>query len=50
MDLIQARVTANDKAELERAAILAELKLSDWMRDRLKAAARRELRKADRSA
>ena len=42
------RAATGEKADFERAAALAELKLSDWIRDRLKAAAKRELRKAGR--
>ena len=41
---VACRVDADDRAQLERAAEKAELRLSDWMRDRLKAAAKRELR------
>jgi hypothetical protein len=35
---------ANERAQLERAAKNAELRLSDRMRARLKAAAKKELR------
>jgi len=47
--LVQARFTADDKSELERAAEVAGLKFSEWIRDRLLSAARRELRRAGRS-
>jgi uncharacterized protein (DUF1778 family) len=43
---LDVRAAIDEKADFERAAALAELKLSDWIRDRLKAAAKRELRKA----
>lgn len=42
--IVACRVDADERAQLERAAGKAELRLSDWMRDRLKAAAKRELR------
>ena len=40
------RATEADRVELEKAAEIAELSLSDWIRDRLQAAAKRELRRA----
>jgi uncharacterized protein (DUF1778 family) len=42
---VACRVDSDERAQLEQAAEKADLRLSDWMRDRLKAAARRELRK-----
>jgi uncharacterized protein (DUF1778 family) len=42
---LEVRAAADEKSAFERSATLAGLKLSDWIRDRLKAAARRELRK-----
>jgi len=45
---LEVRAAANEKADFERSAALAELKLSDWIRDRLKACAKRELRKTKR--
>jgi uncharacterized protein (DUF1778 family) len=46
---IYLRAADDEKAEFEQAAAMAGLSLSDWIRDRLKAAAKRELRRADRS-
>jgi uncharacterized protein (DUF1778 family) len=43
--IVACRVDADERAQLEQAAENADLRLSDWMRDRLKAAAQRELRK-----
>lgn len=43
---IEVRATEADRVELEKAAEIAELSLSDWIRDRLQAAAKRELRRA----
>ena len=45
---LDVRAATNEKADFEQAADIAEMKLSDWIRDRLKAAAKRELRKAGR--
>ena len=45
---LEVRAAADEKADFERSAANAEMKLSDWIRDRLKAAAKRELRKAGR--
>jgi uncharacterized protein (DUF1778 family) len=42
--IVACRVDAEERAQLDRAAAQAGLRLSDWMRDRLKAAAKRELR------
>lgn len=44
---IQLRTLGDEKSQYERAASAAKLSLSDWMRDRLNRAAKRELRKAD---
>jgi uncharacterized protein (DUF1778 family) len=43
------RVDADERSQLNRAASKAGPRLSDWMRDRLKAAAAKELRRASRS-
>lgn len=43
---IQLRTLGDEKAQYERAAGAADMTLSDWMRDRLNRAAKRELRKA----
>jgi uncharacterized protein (DUF1778 family) len=40
---IEVRAEADEKQHLETAAERAGMKLSDWIRDRLKAAASREL-------
>jgi predicted HicB family RNase H-like nuclease len=40
------RVDQTDRAEFEEAAESADLSLSNWIRDRLKAAAKRERRRA----
>lgn len=45
---LDVRAASDEKADFERAASIAEMKLSDWIRDRLKAAAKRELRKAEK--
>jgi uncharacterized protein (DUF1778 family) len=42
--IVACRVDADERAQLDRAANKAGLRLSDWMRHRLKAAAKRELR------
>jgi uncharacterized protein (DUF1778 family) len=42
--IVACRVDADERAQLERAAEKSRLRLSDWMRDRLKAAAKKELR------
>jgi uncharacterized protein (DUF1778 family) len=47
--IVACRVDAEERAQLERAAEKSDLRLSDWMRDRLKAAAKRELRRDSRS-
>ena len=44
---LEVRAAADEMADFERSAALADLKLSDWIRKRLKAAAKRELRKPD---
>jgi uncharacterized protein (DUF1778 family) len=41
---LEVRAATDEKADFERSAALAGLKLSDWIRDRLKRASRRELR------
>jgi hypothetical protein len=41
--LVLIRVTDNEKATYQRAAEEAGLKLSEWMRDRLDRAAKREI-------
>jgi uncharacterized protein (DUF1778 family) len=43
--IVACRVDAEERAQLDRAAEKSGLRLSDWMRDRLKAAAKRELRR-----
>ena len=43
---LQIRAGTDEKAEFERAATAAGMNLSDWIRDRLKAIAKRELGKA----
>jgi hypothetical protein len=45
---LEVRAAADEKTDFERSAALAGLKLSDWIRDRLKRASRRELRAQDR--
>jgi|GEM_PF-3492944 len=40
---IDVRADADDKRQFEQAAERADMKLSDWIRDRLKAAASKEL-------
>lgn len=45
---LEVRAAADEKADFERSAAIAEMKLSDWIRDRLKACAKRELRMAER--
>jgi len=40
--LLQIRLTDAERAEWERAAVRAQLKLSAWIRDRLSKAAKRE--------
>ena len=42
---IEVRADAADRAEFEQAAAQAGLKMSDWIRTRLKAAAQRELKR-----
>lgn len=44
--MIGLRTEEADRADFERAATLAGMKLSDWMRERLRAAAKRELKRA----
>lgn len=46
--LIAFRIEEAEKGEYERAAETAGVSLSDWIRDRLKAAAKRELQRARR--
>ena len=48
--LILLRTDDAEKAEFNEAAQAAGMKLSAWIRDRLGAAAKRELRKASRSS
>ena len=48
--VIPFRADEAEKAEFQRAAENAEISLSDWIRDRLSTAAKRELRKASRSS
>jgi uncharacterized protein (DUF1778 family) len=43
---IDIRVTTAEKVDLAQAAESAGMTLSQWMRDRLRAAARREVRRA----
>jgi len=43
---IDIRITSAEKTDFEEAAETAEQSLSVWMRERLRIAARRELRKA----
>ena len=43
---IDIRITSAEKAEFETAAEFAEASLSEWMRARLQAAARREIQKS----
>lgn len=43
VERIEVRADAADKLQLEKAAEVAGLKLSDWIRDRLKRAAQSEL-------
>jgi antitoxin component of RelBE/YafQ-DinJ toxin-antitoxin module len=43
--IVACRVDAEERAQFDQAAERAGLRLSDWLRDRLRAAARRELRK-----
>jgi hypothetical protein len=45
---LEVRAAAEEKADFERCAAGAGIRLSDWIRDRLKAAAKRELRRAGR--
>jgi uncharacterized protein (DUF1778 family) len=45
---LDLRAAADEKADFERCADQAGMKLSDWIRDRLKAVAKRELRKTKR--
>ena len=48
IERLQIRAGTDEKAEFERAATAAEMTLSDWIRDRLKACAQRELRRTGR--
>jgi hypothetical protein len=48
-EMLAFRVDQAERTEFEQAAKTADLRLSDWIRDRLKAAAKRELRRASRS-
>ena len=43
--IVACRVDADERAQLDQAAERADQRLSDWMRDRLLASAKRELRK-----
>ncbi len=43
--IVACRVDADERAQLDQAADKAGTRLSDWMRDRLLSAAKRELRK-----
>jgi predicted HicB family RNase H-like nuclease len=43
--LFPVRLTDSERAEFERAAKRAELSVSEWMRDRLAKAARREAKR-----
>ena len=45
---VEVRAATDENANFERSAANADMKLSDWIRDRLKAAAKRELHKAGR--
>jgi hypothetical protein len=42
---VACRVDADERAQLDQAADKAGIRLSDWMRERLLSAAKRELRK-----
>ena len=44
-EMLAFRADQDERDEFERAAGKAKLRLSDWIRDRLRSAARRELRK-----
>jgi hypothetical protein len=48
-EIVACRVEPDERAQFDKAAEVAGLRLSDWMRDRLKAAAKRELRRVSRS-
>jgi len=41
---LDLRAAADEKSDFEKCADLAGMKLSDWIRDRLKLCAKRELR------
>jgi uncharacterized protein (DUF1778 family) len=43
--IVACRVDADERAQLDQAADKAGQRLSDWMRDKLLSAAKRELRK-----
>jgi len=43
--IVACRVDADERAQLDQAAEKAGIRLSDWMRERLLSAAKRELRK-----
>jgi hypothetical protein len=45
---LDVRADPADKSQFEQAAQLAGMKLSDWIRERLKEAAKAELRRASR--
>ena len=47
---LELRIRADDKADWQKAADQAGVALSAWIRDRLSAVAKRELRKASRSS
>ena len=48
--IVAFRADESERSELDQAASAAGMKLSDWIRDRLSAVAKRELRKASRSS
>lgn len=41
------RAKASERAEIDRAAEIAGLRLSDWLRKQVLSAARREIKRAD---
>ena len=47
---LELRIKATDKTDWQNAADQAGVALSAWIRDRLSAVAKRELRKASRSS
>jgi len=48
-EMLAFRADQAERTEFEVAAEIADLRLSDWIRDRPKAAAKRERRRASRS-